>query len=1710
MKKTVREKTGGDYARIFYAVMIILFSVLAVQSASAKLSCSIVYDSADTLCSPEQTVLRIYDNSSALTKVSDRHVLPYDNSGDGDYNLKVCCTGEGVKGHDLSGGVVLRTYNQQDNILMKYGLHVEQNDQNSYDYNNVYFGTKDNSVECTNIENGGNTTNGGCDSTQGYSCIVKLYQSANSHTASCDDPAPDATTSVCCRQNVDVPGWNIQGDIRPSVTLESYPIDNGNANNPITGTNTKAVKINASESSDYAGIRSDKIINIKPNQVYEASVYVYIPTDSDIDGSWTLEIHVDDNEDCIDILGCHQYVSSTADPGAYNNYTITATSIRGEWVKLVRRIKTDSTANLEAKVFFITGSTGGKGTVYVDGFNFVEMNGNENLDELIPYQSSEYNYGCCAQDECWTGVEDGCEDTTDLSTGTPEPNPRCLASGTSTEWSIPFKKTFWFNLSAITMPQDPSQMQYCPLKNQCWNKDTEPPSCFFTNQSSANMVCNPPSTQTSTQSMPEGNENLWRTRTMQLLANLMKIGKSLNQNDYTIECDNADCFSENPANPSACANFGATCVYRSASTNTVIIGVLADRSDDITTEYHPEYQCDSIHGSDEQLHAAAGTLNQKLGIMWANSLSGEPPKYFKACYTDKDYFTKADIYAGYNQVIKSGGWNNFTKEIILSNKDIEAEILALGNGADTSIIEQELGEFKHYIDNPAELPVEMSNNGPSSLNLLPVFQLDKFYNTVFFHRKGSENITTIIEKEGNIVNYLGAFYRGANLDANTCQNIEGHYVNYSIGIYPYYIETLPVPATEDWFNCYLDSIDKKSDTFALLNSVNVPEIRVYDNVDPLGKTFAIRFWLNTTKAFRQFDKCVYDYTYQNASVPPENYTYALTNQYLPFSNPTAEGCCNNNTCWNGFGCASNFDSDKVSFSSADLLETDKFYGDYNAGPEQSYVCRANATKTFGSYEMGYSVWNKVYKKDKWDYSNYGYCLNNTQCWNGTACMESGSVQGGNYCLGGNWTSMTHATALTLLNFTETRYGKDAVFTFECGDASPLAKFTGASVCNYYNYDKSKWAFAFALPADSDPNIGPTEAILDAFGMNTAPSDPSTEYDVFQIDPAYNGPIQKLFWDSKLKIAVVTNDIGMNAPETHVNFFKKIWYWFTTLLGIRENNSAPEMGKLRDMLQNSENFKGLFYMQNNRVPASIPMTTIEALRADYDSLGNNYTAIIYNNASAAEVCKAVNNTAWYYIPFPKKTNLPKVLNCTNTTTIAGNYNYQIFIVHNSTLAPNVQEHRIDTLLWKDQTYRFENFSSCSNDTYHVASLPERIRNSIIGPSEYILYNHSSMTSCCFNTTSCWTGQFCEKEWNMVNYSFVSDENLFVCENGTWTNATRHYDWEDISSEYCAQPTQCYLPGSAYNRENSQNFGANYELQYSNFKDRYLDGRNCTKSNFVFYHDRYCLEGNWTTRTGMLAAELLNFTNKPGITNYSLHCDVYNATLNTVDYSIDGGNLVNEYLSGLLPASGIMPTNNFCVLRYKDGSTEKAAVGTSLNNKTTVSEFLGTTIAASLAGACNGDETEMGFADCNSDGKIWLNNRTQTIVYNKDSMALEPYTGMQAFLQFLSNPAKSIMDFIRSIFRSSSEVPTEVFDYNRYYNINAGNMTVVGYVRNKDIDDRYIVVTYDNTTAFICDSVFRYNNTLNCTGSSWNFNVSGADYNLMNKIFPDLTAKIRPKR
>lgn len=1704
MKKEAVAKKRRDYVRVFYVVTVILFSVLAVQSASAKLSCSIVYDSADTLCSPDQTVLRIYDNSSTLTKVSDRHVLPYNPPlGIFDYNLKVCCTGDSIS-RDLtnpySGGVVLRAYDQ-DPTLMNYGLHVEQNDQNSFDYTNITFGTRDNSVECINIENSGSITNGGCDSTQGYSCIVKLYQSTNSHAASCDDPAPDATTSVCCRQNVDIPGWNIQGSRRPVVKLVNSPIKY----------NSKSVKINASESSDYAGIRSDKIINIKSNQVYEASAYVYIPTDSNIVGSWGIEMHVDDDDNCGN--NCHHYANTGL--GTYNNYTITATSVRGEWVKLVRRIKTDSTPNLKAKVFFITGENG-KGSVYVDAFNLVEMNGNENPEDLIPYQNSEYNYGCCKADECWTGVEGGCEDTTVLSTGTPEPNPRCLINATnaigntiSTSWSIPFKKEHWFNAGTynlITNLLEPAsdQYQYCPLENQCWDAHeggtsssatssyTGTSTCFMQNQSKFDRICDD-----------------WETGTKILLANILEIAKARNEKNYTIVCDGGDCYANNMGNPSVCSNSNVTCVYRNTENNTMIIGMLVNNDESVP------YVGDSFCGqSEETNNQVRKYLESHIGLSYETSLANEPPTLDGACFNEEgNYFTNANIQLSTKRgLLQSIGWNNLTKEILISNKDIDYNAVLQGKETDFSILSQELGELNYYDNNLNSLPTAMST---SVINLTELFKEDRFYNTVFFHRSGNENITNVIDKEGNAEYYLASFYRSANLNTGICNNITKLYTDYNFNSPAEWSPPLPaLTQLATWFNCDLSG--GNFDTFALLNNLVKHEMPVYaDLSNPMiasQKTFSLRYWTDTTKAFRQFDKCAFDYTYQNASVPPENYTYALTNQYLPFSNPTAEGCCNNNTCWNGFECASNFGSDKVSFGSTDLIGN-KFYGNYNAGPEHSFVCRANASKTFGSYEMGYSVWNKVYKKDKWDYSEYGYCLDNTQCWNGTTCMESGSVQEGNYCLGGNWTSMTHIIALTLLNFTETRYGKDANFTFECGDASPLAKFTSASVCNYYSYDKSKWTFAFTLPTDSDPNIGPTGAILDAFGMITVPSDPSTEYDVFQIDPAYSGPIKKLFWDSKLEIAVITNDGDMNAPATHVNFFKRIWYWFTTLIGIKENDSAPEIGKLRDMLQNSENFKELFYMQNNRIIMSNqPMTTIEGLKVDYDSLGNNYTAIIYNNASVAEVCKAVNNTAWQYIQFPQKTNLPKVLNCTNTTTIAGKYNYKIFIVHNSTLIPTVQNHKIDTVLWKDQTYRFENFSSCSNDTYHVTSLPERIRNNIIGPTEYILYNHSSMTSCCFNITSCWTGQFCENEWNMVNYSFVSDENLFVCENGTWTNATRHYDWEDISSEYCAQPTQCYLPSSAYNRENSQNFGANYELQYSNFKDRYLDGRNCTKSNFVFYHDRYCLEGNWTTRTGMLAAELLNFTNKPGITNYSLHCDSYNVTLNTVGYSLGGGHLVSGYLSGQWPApTGILPTNNFCVLRYKDGEVEKVAVGTSLNNKTTVSEFLETTIAAGLAGACNGDETLIGFADCNSDGKIWFNNRTQTIVYNKDSMALEPYTGMQAFLQFLSNPAKSVMEFIRNIFNNNNkQVPTEIFDYNRYYNINVGNMTVIGYVRNKNIDDRYIVVTYDNTTAFICDSVFRYDNTLNCTGSSGNFNVSGTDYNLMNKIFPDLTAKIRPKR
>ena len=156
-----------------------------------------------------------------------------------------------------------------------------------------------------------------------------------------------------------------------------------------------------------------------------------------------------------------------------------------------------------------------------------------------------------------------------------------------------------------------------------------------------------------------------------------------------------------------------------------------------------------------------------------------------------------------------------------------------------------------------------------------------------------------------------------------------------------------------------------------------------------------------------------------------------------------------------------------------------------------------------------------------------------------------------------------------------------------------------------------------------------------------------------------------------------------------------------------------------------------------------------------------------------------------------------------------------------------------------------------------------------------------------------------------------------------------------------------------------------------------------------------------------------------------------------------------------------------------------------------------------GICTGPDTC--FEACDYLGNtLWFDNGTQIIIYNRDSMELERPNALQAIVNFLSNPVRSMINFAKSQLVNPVDVPTEVFEFNRYYRVQVGDKTIVGAVRGKTADDRYIVVSFDNVTSLVCDSIQRYNENINCSGY---YIVSDESYSVMNEILPDITARLR---
>jgi len=161
--------------------------------------------------------------------------------------------------------------------------------------------------------------------------------------------------------------------------------------------------------------------------------------------------------------------------------------------------------------------------------------------------------------------------------------------------------------------------------------------------------------------------------------------------------------------------------------------------------------------------------------------------------------------------------------------------------------------------------------------------------------------------------------------------------------------------------------------------------------------------------------------------------------------------------------------------------------------------------------------------------------------------------------------------------------------------------------------------------------------------------------------------------------------------------------------------------------------------------------------------------------------------------------------------------------------------------------------------------------------------------------------------------------------TWVQVAVKSNWPQTSLGFCRDDQGC-LVSNAFN----EIFDGNPRTYWDGLSVSALGPKCINDSQSIL--DHYCDKGNWTSRTRLVAQQLLGIALNASPQNFSLYCDGYREALNRFGYATEFGQ-VEEFFANFCPQRAFVTgnlidapcANNVCVLKYGG----KVAMGMSLN-------------------------------------------------------------------------------------------------------------------------------------------------------------------------------------
>mgnify|MGYP001616684005 CR=1 FL=1 len=297
-------------------------------------------------------------------------------------------------------------------------------------------------------------------------------------------------------------------------------------------------------------------------------------------------------------------------------------------------------------------------------------------------------------------------------------------------------------------------------------------------------------------------------------------------------------------------------------------------------------------------------------------------------------------------------------------------------------------------------------------------------------------------------------------------------------------------------------------------------------------------------------------------------------------------------------------------------------------------------------------------------------------------------------------------------------------------------------------------------------------------------------------------------------------------------------------------------------------------------------------------------------------------------------------------------------------------------------------------------------------------------------------------------------------------------------YCAEDSQCLLDPLAATDKQCINSGQ-------------------------FSSDNYCDNGQWTTRTKLLALKLLKLKSA----DYVLFCDNKENSLNTLQYLTGSNQDASTTLSNFDP-------NNFCVLKNSN-----AIIGAvSLNKNLSINSG-----SISVFGVTNCDSA-MAFNDnqyhpCGLNN-VWYNKGLNSIIFSSTALSI---SSDQEQTSFIVNIIQSIIDSIkRLVVRPPYDESylKGIQKFRQLYMSMQGGKSIMGSIDFSGQQYLNAVIKYQGFSDNICIFVDSYSRTKTDTSSGIickqegnNFYVlaQGSQFTRLNPddIWQDLTSKLRIK-